>query len=109
MSLTCKTLWLAAACSFLALSLSACRQSSSVSPSVSIEPDLVIFTSQEETIYEPIIKEFKERTGYVVNVRTGTPRELLAIAAAGEKTGESGDLLFGIGVETLETCLLYTS
>lgn len=102
MNLTAKTLWLAAVCSTLALSFSACRQSSSMSPPVSIEPDLVIFTSQEENIYEPIIKEFKERTGYVVEVRTGTPRELLSMAASGEKTDVDGDLLFGIGVETLE-------
>lgn len=101
MNLTHKTLWLAAVYSSLALSLSACRQPSSVSPSVSIEPDLIIFTSQEENIYEPIIKEFKERTGYVVDVKTGAPQELLAMASSGDKT-ETGDLLFGIGVETLE-------
>lgn len=38
-------------------------------------PDLVLYTAQEEEIYEPIIKEFEERTNLMVKVERGPPRK----------------------------------
>ncbi len=59
----------------LGFSLSGCSlQSSAILPSD--DPDLTIFTSQEKSIYEPIIKEYQERTGYKVRVEAGTFQDL---------------------------------
>lgn len=59
----------------LCLSISACspRPSAVLPPDT---PDLTIFTSQEKSIYEPIIKEYQERTGYKVHVEAGTFQDL---------------------------------
>ena len=45
---------------------------------------LVIFTSHKETIYEPILKEFEQRTGIWVELETGGTVTLLERIAAGE-------------------------
>ena len=39
-------------------------------------PDLVLYTAQEEEIYEPIIKEFEERTNLMVKVERGSSEEM---------------------------------
>lgn len=69
------------------------------------EPELVVYTAQEEAVYEPVIKEFQERTGYRVEVREGSSRELQEQLSAQQK--EPGqepewDVIFGVGIETLE-------
>lgn len=62
---------------------------------------LVIYTSHQEDVYEPIIREFEARTGIWVQIETGGTLELLnRIEEDGENT--SCDLIFGGGVETLE-------
>lgn len=62
---------------------------------------LVIYTSHQEGIYAPLIREFEDRTGIWVQVVTGGTTELLErIASEGEDT--SCDLMFGGGVESLE-------
>ena len=40
------------------------------------QADLVIYTVQEPSVYEPVIKEFEERTNLAVDVRVGTTEEL---------------------------------
>ncbi len=84
--------------------LAACR--SALAPAVPVqEPDLVIYTAQEEAVYEPVIKEFQERTGYRVAVKEGSSRELQEQLSAQQKeTGEAPawDVIFGVGIETLE-------
>lgn len=45
---------------------------------------LVIFTSHKETIYEPILKEFEQRTGIWVELETGGTVTLLERIAAGK-------------------------
>ena len=55
---------------------------------------LVIFTSHKETIYEPILKEFEQRTGIWVELETGGTVTLLERIAAGES---GADLMFGGG------------
>lgn len=69
------------------------------------EPDLVIYTAQEEAVYEPVIKEFEERTNLKVRVQTGSSEELLRLLGgqeADEWVAGSWDLVFGVGIETLE-------
>lgn len=80
--------------------LAACN--SAPAPAVpALAPDLVVYTAQEEEVYEPVIKEFQERTGYRVAVREGSSRELQEQLSAQQK--EPGvDVIFGVGIETLE-------
>lgn len=83
-----------------AAAFTACR--SAPAPAVlAREADLVVYTAQEEAVYEPVIKEFQERTGYRVEVREGTSRELQERLSAQQK-GPEWDVIFGVGIETLE-------
>lgn len=63
---------------------------------------LVVYTSHKEEVYSPIINEFEERTGIWVEVISGGTTEIL------EKVKEDsdhviGDVMFGGGVESLES------
>lgn len=82
--------------------LMGCRKSVSTAASLSSSPDLVIYTSQDEKVYSPIIKEFHERTGYLVHVENYSSDELLAKIKK-EKDQPFCDLVFGMNVELLET------
>lgn len=81
--------------------LCGCEQSQ---PSVLVPPtpDLVIYTSQEEDIYAPVIKEFSERTGMFVQIKTGTSDELITLLSD-KKQEHNCDILFGVNIETLES------
>jgi len=61
---------------------------------------LVIYTSHPASVYDPIVKEFEERTGVWVQVETGETWELLDRLEA-EKDAPRCDLLFGGGVDSL--------
>ncbi len=61
---------------------------------------LVIYTSHPQSLYEPIVREFEERTGVWVQVRTGGTAELLDQLEA-EKEQPVCDLLFGGGTDSL--------
>ncbi len=39
---------------------------------------LTVFTAQERKEWEPVIKEFEERTGWNVKVETGSAKEMLS-------------------------------
>ena len=64
---------------------------------------LVIYTSHKEAVYDPIVREFEERTGIWVQVETGGTAELLDRLAA-EKDQPACDLFFGGGVDSLTAC-----
>lgn len=87
----------------LLLFLSACGAGQ---PAASFAPAegerLVIYTSHEEAVYGPIIKEFEDRTGIWVQVETGGTGELLDRIAA-EAESPACDLLFGGGADTLQS------
>lgn len=69
--------------------------------SVSEENKLVLYTSHKEEVYGPIVKEFEERTGIWVQVKSGGTTELLETIA--EECGEQTcDVMFGGGVESYE-------
>ena len=87
----------------LLLFLSACgagQPAASFAPAE--EERLVVYTSHEETVYGPIIKEFEDRTGIWVQVENGGTGELLDRIAA-EAESPSCDLLFGGGADTLRS------
>ena len=63
---------------------------------------LVVYTSHKEEVWQPIVKEFEERTGIWVDVVYGATSELLERIAQEGRTPQ-GDVMFGGGVESLET------
>lgn len=60
---------------------------------------LVICTSHKKEVYEPIIREFEQRTGIWVELETGGTTALLSRIAAGEI---SCDLMLGGGIDSLQ-------
>lgn len=82
------------------LLLSGCNQPQQTAPKLP-EPDLVIYTAQEEEIYAPIIKEFSDRTGMSVQIKTGSSDELIRLLSAPEQDAGC-DIIFGVTIETLE-------
>ena len=66
------------------------------------ENRLVVYTSHKEQVYRPIIREFEERTGIWVELVTGGSNELLEQIEA-EKDNPKADVMFGGGVESLES------
>lgn len=93
-----KTGFVFAAALFCSAFLSSCRSSPERTP-MPIRSDLVVYTVQEEGIYEPVVKEFEERTGLSVRVETGSSKDLLKKLKEG---AETWDVVFGVGTETLE-------
>lgn len=64
------------------------------------ESRLVIYTSHPESVYDPIVKEFEERTGIWVQVETGGTAALLDRLTE-ERDRPACDLLFGGGADSL--------
>jgi iron(III) transport system substrate-binding protein len=62
--------------------------------------DLTIYTCQDASVYDPVIKEFQERTGKQIDVRTGSFSELEQELTDGT-LAESCDLVFGADAATL--------
>lgn len=67
------------------------------------EDRLVVYTAHKEEVYWPIVQEFERRTGIWVDVVAGGTNELLErIRQEGAAPG--ADVMFGGGVESLESC-----
>lgn len=64
---------------------------------------LVIYTPHKEEVYRPIVKEFEQRTGIWVDVVAGGTNELLERVRE-EADSPRADVMFGGGVESLESC-----
>ena len=64
---------------------------------------LVIYTAHKEEVYQPIVKEFEQRTGIWVDVVAGGTNELLERIRE-EADSPRADVMFGGGVESLESC-----
>ena len=69
---------------------------------------LIIYTSHKVEIYQPIIREFEQRTGIWVQVTSGGTNDMLKQIAL-ESDYPQADLMFGGGVESLETYSDYFS
>lgn len=63
---------------------------------------LVVYTSHKQEVYWPIIKEFEERTGIWVEIVPGGTNESLERIAR-ESGSPTADVMFGGGVESLES------
>lgn len=88
---------------FLSFLLTGCGAAESEHVEIpSADQQLTIYTSHKEEVYRPIIREFEERTGIWVNVVTGGTNELLEQIAQ-EKDAPVADVMFGGGVESLES------
>ena len=90
----------------LLLLLTGCAAGEAASETARYAPEdadrLVIYTSHKEEIYWPIIQEFEQRTGIWVEVVTGGTNELLERIEQ-EKGAPAADVMFGGGVESLES------
>ena len=84
-----------------ALLLLGCR--ANAHPESGFVPDeserLILYTSHKKEVYEPIVREFEERTGIFVTVVTGGTNELLDRLS--ERTAAPCDVMFGGGVDSL--------
>ena len=87
-------------CLFCTSVLSSCQSGPETAPMPAV-PDLVLYTAQEEEIYEPIIKEFEERTNLMVKVERGSSEEKTG-RLEDEEERPDWDVVFGVGIETLE-------
>ena len=63
---------------------------------------LVLYTSHKKEVWWPIVKEFETRTGVWVEVVEGGTNELLERLDK-EKDAPQADVMFGGGVESLES------
>lgn len=61
---------------------------------------LTVYTSLEESVYLPLVREFEERTGIWVQVEAGNTLELLN-RIRGEASGTTCDVFFGGGTDSL--------
>lgn len=102
-----------------ALLLTGCYHAKELAP-ISSDADLVICTDLEPAVYEPVVKEFEERTGLSVEVLAGTTREVKQRFSDAQKqagpiaqgngegnaskadTQEEWDLAFGVSAELLD-------
>ena len=66
------------------------------------EHRLVVYTSHKQEVWQPIVREFEQRTGIWVDVVYDGSSGLLERIAAEAKAPQA-DLMFGGGVESLET------
>lgn len=64
---------------------------------------LVLYTSHKKEVWWPIVKEFESRTGVWVEVVEGGTNELLERLQK-EQDAPRADVMFGGGVESLESC-----
>ncbi len=93
-------------CVISALTLLCGCSGSASAPYSDFAPDeehrLVVYTSHKQEVWQPIVREFEERTGIWVDVVYGATSELLERIE--RESGEAqADLMFGGGVESLET------
>ena len=63
---------------------------------------LVLYTSHKKEVWQPVVKEFEARTGIWVEVLEGGTNELLEQLDE-EKDAPRADVMFGGGVESLES------
>lgn len=61
---------------------------------------LTVYTSLEESVYLPLVREFEERTGIWVQVENGNTLELLSRIRL-EDSGTTCDVFFGGGIDSL--------
>lgn len=87
------------------LLLTGCSQSEETVYQIPEDKKLIVYTAHKEEVYEPIIKEFEERTGIFVELKTGDTLELFEELQ--RDTPGTFDVMFGGGIENFEECRDY--
>ncbi len=91
------------ACALLLSGCAGSRQDAAADYAPDQAERLVLYTSHKAEVYEPIVREFQERTGIWVEVVSGGTNELLERIRR-EQDAPRADVMFGGGVESLSAC-----
>ena len=83
------------------LLLGGCAAAQPETPEQKIRNQLTVYVSHKKSVYQPILREFEDRTGIWVNVVSGGTNELLE-QIRGEQAAPAADVMFGGGVESLK-------
>ena len=92
---------LAAALGLLAVLAAGCGRDGDTDGGAFAPPEeqrLVIYTSHKQEVYEPLVREFEQRSGIWVELKTGGTTELLELIARGDT---DCDLMLGGGADSL--------
>ena len=89
----------------VALLLAGCGQSEEEVYQIPEDKKLIVYTAHKEDVYEPIIKEFEERTGIFVELKAGDTLELFEELQ--QDPPGTFDVMFGGGIENFEECRDY--
>ncbi len=65
------------------------------------EEQLIVYTSHKKEVYLPIITEFENRTGIMVEIHAGGTAEMMQAAINASENGQC-DIMFGGGIESYE-------
>lgn len=87
------------------LLLTGCSKSEETVYQIPEDRKLIIYTAHKEDVYEPIIKEFEERTGIFVELKAGDT--LALFEELQEDAPGTFDVMFGGGIENFEECKEY--
>ncbi|WP_034465949.1 extracellular solute-binding protein [Butyrivibrio proteoclasticus] len=69
--------------------------------SVPSDNQLIVYTSHKEEVYLPIIREFENRTGILVEIHAGGTAEMMQKAREASEEAKC-DIMFGGGIESYE-------
>ena len=87
------------------LLLTACSKSEETVYQIPEDRKLIVYTAHKADVYEPIIKEFEERTGIFVELKAGDT--LALFDELQQDAPGTFDVMFGGGVENFEECRDY--
>lgn len=82
-----------------------CSKSEETVYQIPEDKKLIVYTAHKEDVYEPIIKEFEERTGIFVELKAGDT--LALFEELQQDTPGTFDVMFGGGIENFEECREY--
>lgn len=85
--------------------LTGCGQSEETVYQIPEDKKLIVYTAHKEEVYEPIIKEFEERTGIFVELKAGDTIALFEELQ--QDPPGTFDVMFGGGIENFEECREY--
>ena len=87
------------------LLLTGCSKSEETVYQIPEDRKLIVYTAHKADVYEPIIKEFEERTGIFVELKAGDT--LALFDELQQDAPGTFDVMFGGGIENFEECRDY--
>ena len=84
------------------LLLTGCSQPEETVYQIPEDKKLIVYTAHKADVYEPIIKEFEERTGIFVELKAGDT--LALFEELQQDVPGTFDVMFGGGIENFEEC-----